>query len=431
MISNLALILYYTKLNKYSFNALLGSLEKRDYFDNLKVYFFDNSHELISSISDISDNHDKVVVGISFFTTQLWETVKLIGDIKAKTCNNLLLIAGGPHPTGDPDGTLNMGFNIVVRGEGEETFPDLLISLDRGEDYHSLKGICFINDSGTYTFTGRRPWIDLNAYPPFSVKYQKFGHIEITRGCPYGCFFCQTPQILGGIPRHRSIDIICEYVKLLTSRNLKDIRFITPNAFSYGSIDGKTINLNSLESLLSSVRGIIGKRGRIFFGSFPSEVRPEHVTPETVNLVLKYADNDNLIIGAQSGSRRVLELCHRGHSLEDIYNSVEITTNAGLKANVDFIFGLPGETIKDIRYTIKVMKDLIKYGAKVHAHTFMPLPQTRFSKEPAGTINKELNEAISQLISDGLVYGDWNEQERVAKRIAEYVQRKSSINNID
>ncbi len=429
MISNLALILHYTKSNKYSFNALLGSLEKRDYFDNLKVYFFDNSQELISGISDISHNHDKVVVGISFFTTQIWESAQLVSDINAKACKNLLLIAGGPHPTGDPDGTLKMGFDIVVRGEGEETFPDILISLDRGEDYQSIQGICFINDFGTSTYTGRRPWVDLNTYPPFSVKYQKYGHIEITRGCPYGCFFCQTPQISGGFPRHRSIDNIREYVKLLVARNFKDIRFITPNAFSYGSIDGKSINMNSLESLLSSIRGIVGKRGRIFFGSFPSEVRPEHVTPETVNLVLQYADNDNIIIGAQSGSRKVLELCHRGHSLEDIYNSVEITINAGLKANVDFIFGLPGETTKGIRYTIKVMKDLIKYGAKVHAHTFMPLPQTRFSKEPAGTISAELNEAISQLVSDGLIYGDWNEQEQVAKRIAEYVQRQSSTNS--
>ncbi|GAH14902.1 unnamed protein product, partial [marine sediment metagenome] len=137
-------------------------------------------------------------------------------------------------------------------------------------------------------------WIDLDKYPPLPSKHVKYGAIEITRGCPYACYFCQTPYILGTIPRHRSIESICDAVRIMKGYKKTDIRFISPNAFSYGSRDGKTLNLPVLEQLLINIREIIEPEGRIYFGTFPSEVRPEHVTEETLGLVLKYAANDNL-----------------------------------------------------------------------------------------------------------------------------------------
>lgn len=421
MKKNMALVLYYNKQNKYSFNALVGVLEAIEYFDDLNIYFIRRENELISEMKNIIRKHEMVVVGFSFFTTQLWNIYRIIRILREIYGNKLLYIAGGPHPTGDLKGTLKMGFDIVVRGEGEETLIELLQKIDNDEDYTTTKGVAFIDNDGEYRYTGRRfPPIDLDKYPPFPAKHNKFGPIEITRGCPFVCYFCQTPHIFGSHQRHRSIESICKYVQIMKSKNLSDIRFITPDAFSYGSPDGKKLNCSELEKLLGSIKEIIKPDGRIFIGSFPSEVRPEHVTSETINILSKYADNDNLIIGAQSGSQRILDLCHRGHTVKDIYNAVELTLRSGFIANVDFIFGLPGETEEDIRLTIQVMSDLIKKGAKIHAHTFMPLPQTQFVKAPAGQLNKDIEVMIMELIPKGIVYGDWREQERIAKKIFRY-----------
>lgn len=417
-----ALVLYYNKQNKYSFNALVGAIETEEYFDDLKIYFIKHENELITELQNIIKRHKKIVVGISFSTTQLWDIYRIIKKLGEKYSSKPLYIAGGPHPTGDPRGTLRMGFDIVVRGEGEETLIELLQKIDNNEDYTTVKGIAFIDDGGEYHYTGRRPPINLDKYPPFAVKHNKFGPIEISRGCPFVCYFCQTPHIFGGRQRHRSIENICEYVQIMKSKNLSDIRFITPNTFSYGSPDGKKLNIASLKELLSNIKEIINPDGRIFIGSFPSEVRPENVNEKTIDLISKYADNDNLIIGAQSGSQRILDLCHRGHTVEDVYNAVKLTSKAGLKANVDFIFGLPGETEEDIKHTIKVMSDLVKMGARIHAHTFMPLPQTPFAKAPAGRINKIIRRMIRELIPKGVVYGDWRDQEKIAKKIAKYLK---------
>ena len=292
------------------------------------------------------------------------------------------------------------------------------------KELKSIKGIVLFDKDKKLFLTDKREPIDLNKYPPFPLKNSHFGPIEITRGCPYVCYFCQTPYILGAKPRHRSIESICKYIRIMKRENLTDIRFITPNAFSYGSSDGKTLNLPKLEELLKVIKDIIGPKGRIFLGSFPSEVRPEHVTEETLALLLKYADNDNITIGAQSGSQKILDLCHRNHTIEDVYNAVELTLNAKLKANVDFIFGLPNEIDKDIELTIEMMRDLVKKGARIHTHSFIPLPQTPFSKESAHRIDDRFKDAIREITSKGGAFGDWQKQERLAIKISKYLKTK-------
>ncbi|MEN6622506.1 MAG: B12-binding domain-containing radical SAM protein, partial [Smithella sp.] len=104
--------------------------------------------------------------------------------------------------------------------------------------------------------------------------------------------------------------------------------------------------------------------------------------------------------------------CHRGHTVEDIYRSVDLTIKTDLKANVDFIFGLPGETIEDIEKTVELINWLIAMGARIHAHAFMPLPQTFFASMEPGQINKDMA-AISGKWPKA-VYGNWKEQRGIS-----------------
>ena len=409
-----ALVVNYFKRNKYSFNVLIGALETDEYFDDLAVYFSRSGEELIKNLGEAIGKHEKVIVALSFMTPQFWEIKELMERLR-KFKERVSFVAGGPHPTGDPEGTLRLGFDVVVRGEGEETFKELLKRIYGGEGFEDLKGISFLENGEVISNKPRR-WVDLNDYPPFPLRYKRFGPIEITRGCPYGCFFCQTPRIFGSWVRHRSAENILKYVKVMRENKKRDVRFISPNAFSYGSPDGKRLNLERLEEMIKGVKETINP-GRIFFGSFPSEVRPEHVNEETLRVVREYASNNNLVIGAQSGSQRVLELCHRGHGVEDIYQAVELTLKSGLKANVDFIFGLPGEEEEDVRKTLEVMEDLMRMGARIHAHFFLPLPGTPFAREEPKWLAKEVRKRLEKWASEGKLYGEWKKQEEFARRM--------------
>ncbi len=99
-----------------------------------------------------------------------------------------------------------------------------------------------------------------------------------------------------------------------------------------------------------------------------------------------------------------------------------MTLKTGLKANVDFIFGLPGETKEDIESTVKVISDLVKLGARIHAHAFMPLVQTPFAGKSAGRVGKSIQRIIKKLLPEGIIYGNWKEQEKNAKKISWYLK---------
>jgi len=419
--SKIALVLYYQKDNIFSFNALVGAVESENYLNGINIYFIRKKDDLINKIKKLISSNVKVILGLSFFTTQIWEILELISLLRKKFEEKVMIMAGGSHPSGDPSGTLKMGVDIVVIGEGEQTLIELLKKIKDKGNINLVKGIALLDNEDNIYFTGKRESIDLDQYPPLPQKNVKFGAIEITRGCPYKCYFCQTSYIFGTTPRHRSIDSICKVIEFMKKHNKNDIRFITPNAFSYGSIDGKSLNLPKLEELLVKIKAILPPKGKIFLGSFPSEVRPEHVTKDTLGLVLRYAANDNLVLGAQSGSQKMLDACNRGHNTEDVYNAVKLTINSGLKANVDFIFGLPNENDEDVELTFSFMKKLTDIGARIHAHAFMPLPKTPFAKMPVKLFTPAFKKQIDLLNRRGILYGDWKKQEKLALKIADYL----------
>ncbi len=410
----ISLIFLKNNKNKYSINALVGALDTH-FMPYLSIFFCRDIYSLEKEIEESIEKYTKVIVALSFATFNLPEIEKIVKDLSSKY-KDIILVAGGPHPTGDPEGALKMGFNFVFCGEGEVSFPKFIKYIAEGKSTHTIKGICFKSKEGKIVKRGKGEKADLDQFPPFSEKYHLYGAIEITRGCPFGCYFCQTSRIFGWNVRHRSIDSIAFAVEKMVNQGLSDIRFITPNIFSYGSSDGKKINLEALESLLITLKKVNSK-GRIFFGSFPSEARPEHVTTRTISLIKKYASNDNLVIGAQSGSQRILDICHRGHTVSDILRAVEITTKAGLKAYVDIIFGLPEETEKDIEETLSLIKKLIEMGAKIHAHTFIPLVGTPFYKKQAGSILPKYKKILGRWVAEGFLFGSWLNQEKKSKKI--------------
>ena len=419
--NQISFVVLYEKQNIFSFNALIGAIESESYLNGLNINFVLKKEDLIKEIKKLLSNNIKVILGLSFFTTQIWDMYELISLLRKNFSQKVMIIAGGAHPTGDPLGTLKMGVDIVAIGEGEQTLIELLKKIIDNGNPKLVKGIALLDSEENIYFTGKREPIDLNQYPPLPQKFIKFGAIEITRGCPYSCYFCQTSYIFGTTPRHRSIDSICKVIEFMKKYNKNDIRFITPNAFSYGSIDGKSLNLPKLEELLVKIKAILPLKGKIFLGSFPSEVRPEHVTKDTLKLVLKYAANDNLVLGAQSGSQKILDACNRGHNTDDVYNAVKIIINSGLKANVDFIFGLPNENEEDVELTFSFMKKLTDMGARIHAHTFMPLPKTPFAKMPVKLFTPAFKKQINLLNSKGILFGEWKKQEKLALKISKYL----------
>lgn len=410
--------LFETRNNLNSLNVIAGAINSK--YDKYVEITYEKSFEKILYqhgyvASSNFENLPKMIF-LSFTSVGFYEIAQKLDLIKKLKINDkFLLVAGGTHPSAKPLQVLEKGVDYVCRGEGEKFICDFIESIINNADISKISGLSYLKEDELKD-NGYAETVNLDDFPPFNLKQKRFNAIEITRGCMYACSFCQTPFLFKSKFRHRSVENICHYVEILAHHGLKDIRFITPSALSYGSYT-KEPELEKVEELLSKIKKIIAEKGRIFFGTFPSEVRPEHITPSALQMLKRYVSNNNLVIGAQSGSDEILKRCHRGHDVETIIRAVRYCKEEGFLPNVDFIFGFPDETEADQEKTIKLMEYLIKFGARIHAHYFIPLPGSPWGNKTPSPISEKLRNKIEKLTSSGTIYGVWKHQENFVKQM--------------
>ncbi|WP_246635456.1 hypothetical protein [Actinoplanes hulinensis] len=80
--------------------------------------------------------------------------------------------------------TLDAGWDMAAIGEGEST---LLSLVDAKGDLTGITGLAYRDATGNLIRTGKAKQRDLNDFPGFALKWDKFNALEITRGCIYAC----------------------------------------------------------------------------------------------------------------------------------------------------------------------------------------------------------------------------------------------------
>lgn len=336
----------------------------------------------------------RVLVAYSFMTPHLLGVRGELAVLR-REAPGATLLAGGPHPTADPAGTLALGFRHAFVGGAERTLPAFLA------DPAGAPGV--VVDAGS-------PPRDLDTFSPFGRG--RVGPVELTRGCAYGCGFC---AVGGRRVRHRSADSVREAGRRIRESGRRRIAFVTPDALNYAG------DLAVLDALLAALRtdGLAP-----VLGTFPSEVRPERVTPEAVAVLARHCQNRTLVIGAQSGSEAVLQRLRRGHSVADVVRAAHTARRAGFRPHVDLIFGLPGETPAARQETRALARALGREtGAKIHAHYFHPLPGTPLWGEDPSPLDDETRRFLRDLRAKGAEDGHWEKQERWAWEILDWAVR--------
>jgi B12-binding domain/radical SAM domain protein len=422
MFSDLCFSIVFDKDNRYSANAIMAAVEQ--YNTGVKVFRIPLYRvlDVVQTILDMQKMCRKIVAGFSFMTPQIPYIADLIKLLKIYA-PNVLLVAGGPHATGDPLGTLKkLGFDVIVYGEGEETIIELLRHYAESSEYR-VCGTAYL-DGDRVILRKRSRYIDLDLYPPFPYWRNIVNPIEIMRGCSSACHFCQVTYSFG-LPRYRSVEKVAELARVSMERGLRDLRFIAPNSLGYGSRDGVKPNLDALYVLLHSLSKVAKNfNGRIFFGTFPSEIRPDSVNMDSVRILRFFAHNRRVIVGAQSGSNNVLKVLHRGHTVEDVENAIDVLTQSGFSVDIDLIFGFPFETSDDFEETVKFMNRNVDKNVRFHLHTFIPLPGTPLSDANSTTLDSWKKAVLAKFVGMGKAYGYWIEQERLAMMISELRRKK-------
>jgi len=386
------------KQNRNSVRALLCALEAAMAEGHLPTKLpvkIARSHKAAIEMLNSGD-----VLFLSVMSTQRDEGVFVASEARGR---GAFVVAGGPDPSALPQQWLAF-VDAVCVGEGEVGMKRFAVALLEGR-----KPLEAAQDAGFAT-TASAPKThrtDIRRVPPIALRFGVFGAIELTRSCPNACAFCQTPRLFGP-PRHRPLASVLEACNQMFARNMRDLRFIAPNALGYPH----------WRQLLEALQPLRQKGARIFFGSFPSEVRPESLTPENIKILKRCCDNTRLVVGVQSGSDATLKRLRRGHTVADAEAGIRYALEAGFAVEADFIFGFPEEVEpeEELERSLWFAERLAESGVKIHAHWFLPLPGTdmsgmRPSRPPEG-VERRLQRLLGRAGT-----GKWRTQRRLAEKL--------------
>ena len=416
-----AFILRTSESNQNSIAALLGCVATHRDLDGVRFVL---SRDVRRACAEELRTERVIGVGFSAMSAQMPQLALEILLQKA-AYPDVPVVVGGPHASAAPEDLLGLGVDVVVLGPAEETFPRLLRSLRDGTDLAAMDGIA-VEREGSVFARAPRP-VPLDPYLPLHPRHEVFGPVEIQRGCFFSCRYCQT-----GCSRkveHRSIASIVAFCRTAIDRGCTDLRFVSPDAFAYAKRHPREDNAATVRALLEAIAGVEGEK-RIFFGSFPSEVRPDSVTPRLLEIVADHVAERELHVGMQAATDRMLRHIRRGHTVDDARRAVDLLLQHGFAPVVHLILSLPGEAQEDREATLEEICRLTAQGAMVRVHTFMPLPGTVFAEEKPGVVDEETYAKLRGLVSQGFVLGHFHRQDRIGHEVNNYMARRERFGSL-
>lgn len=141
-----------------------------------------------------------------------------------------LTVAGGHHPTMKPSDFADPAVDLIVIGEGVETFREICAARARGDDdFRGIAGLAIPQADGTVSLTATRPLpTDMNSYPfpdrglteRYRARYfylfeRSAAAVRTSFGCPHHCVFCSVRVYSQGRFIPRSPELVFEEIKAL------------------------------------------------------------------------------------------------------------------------------------------------------------------------------------------------------------------------
>jgi radical SAM superfamily enzyme YgiQ (UPF0313 family) len=286
---------------------------------------------------------------------------------------------GGIHPSILPEQTLeNPYVDIVVVGEGEETLPELVRALANGEPLNKVPGIAYRED-GKYTFTGNRPFVDLDAQPPLAYDlidmdlYRRtiFGsdHVSFnsSRGCSHRCAFCYDSVVHRRVWRAmRPETVVARLERVVRDHGIRGFNFTDDNLF---------INLDHAYRLMEA---IVRKDLRIKIGKLHIRVDSIRRMDDDFFRLLTRAGVERFTIGVESGSQRVLDLIRKNLTIDHVLEASRRLAGTPILPHYLFMMGLPTETPGELGESIRLSERLLRENPRAAKsfNIYMPYPGT-------------------------------------------------------
>ncbi|MBT5470328.1 MAG: B12-binding domain-containing radical SAM protein [Nitrospina sp.] len=330
---------------------------------------------------------DTQIIGLGCMFTSHWVYVReLVSKIRERFPKAHLLM-GGEHVTGFPEFSLEQApLDTVVMGEGEETIIELLEHVEKNLPLDNVSGLAYKNLKGRIRVNPRRQRIknidsiiqpawdlfDIKKYnevnQPHGSSQGKFMPMLATRGCPFSCTFCTSPNMwtTEWIPRDHKlvVDEMQEYQNL------------------YDATDFQFEDLTAIvrrDWIIDFCDEIINRKMEVTF-QLPSGTRSEGIDFEVAEK-LKKAGCHEFSFAPESGDPRVLKEIKKKVNLPSLYDSARSALKAGINVGCFFIIGFPEDDYRSVLKTYAAMVKCAWVGfTNVNLNAYSPQPNTESFK---------------------------------------------------
>lgn len=362
-------------------------LAQKNYPVVIKSYFEKDREKRI-----FEEAKEAICFGITAISGyQIYDGLKMAKLIR-KNFPDLPIVWGGWHPTILPEQTIkNEYVDIIVRGQGEMTFYELVKALKNKEPLENVLGITFkkaqkiistpdrpiepfenLPDTPYYLLENIKNHIFNSEFGPRSLNYTS------SYGCPHNCSFCVQPAIYKG-----------KWTGLPPERVVKELKELVKN---YG-VNGIVVHEDNFFANPRRVKEIAGliieNNLKINWGQ--ADVRPDVIIKldnETLRL-LKQSGFKSVLIGAESGDDYRLGVLKKGFKTGDVLKAARILKEYDIWAVYSFMLGIPVPELKK-ESPEKILKEefnnFLNFVLKLHRinpkhfillYVFTPLPKTQ------------------------------------------------------
>lgn len=331
-----------------------------------------NENLLIKWCNQIIEK-EPLVVGFSIFYSNHWNCLRMAKYLK-KTNPKVKIVFGGPNApylennivAKDKDVLENIDY--IVIGEGEQQIIDLMKHIKHGEDLKALNTID-VKNANLQKAVIREQLLNRDylvkdiseiPFPEFSdFNFEQYRGRQLpilfTRGCVSRCKYCWETVLWSLRVRQRSVDNVIGEIK-----NNKDKYGITSYIFSDSAVNNNPSRLKEFASR------IIDEKLQI---TWWGHARIHRSLTQDYLQVLKKSGCTALTFGIESFSQKLLDEMGKNYTQDEIREVIKAVHEVGIKANVCFMVGFPGETETDITETENFIKEYGRLMATVNVST--------------------------------------------------------------
>ncbi len=297
--------------------------------------------------------HQPDILCLSCYLWNIISVENLVREIP-KILPGIRIWLGGPEVSYNAREMLDKYPEItgIIRGEGEETFADLMDIYhrqpDKKENFSAVKGITYWDEEGKVVETPPQDVMDLSRIPFVYEHIEDFRnriiYYESSRGCPFSCSYCLSS--IDKCLRFRDLRLVEKEVKFFIDHGVPQVKFVD-----------RTFNCRHDHAM--AVWTYIKKYDR-GITNFHFEVAADLLNDEEIELIRSMRPGlIQLEIGVQSANERTIREIQRTMKLDQVRDRVaRIKEMKNVHQHLDLIAGLPYEGYDSFARSFDIVYDM-------------------------------------------------------------------------